>query len=56
MPSLHIEYEICEVVSLFLSTKIINSSDDYVENFIKKMYSLMGVSIDVYMLIKEMFP
>ena len=60
MPSLHIEYENCSVVSLLLSTldeqpqAILvqafnrkNNLNDKVENFFKKIFSLMDVSINL---------
>ena len=48
MPSLHIEYEICGGQLVAFNRKI--NQIDKVENFFKKMYSSMGVSITLYII------
>ena len=53
MPSLHIEYEVCDVVSLLLSTGKLTT---VMKLRVSSRNSLMGVSINLCMLMKEMFP
>ena len=54
MPSLHIEYEICLTGQLVAFNRK-NILSDKAENSFKKIYSLMGVNINLNMQIKDMF-
>ena len=56
MPSLHIEYEICEVDSLLLSIEKMTKVKKLRISSRKYIWLDMVVSINSYILMKEMFP